>query len=354
MDFGLSPEQRQFADAVARLLVELAPVERVLRRADGDGFDAELWAALVALGAPATGLPVEVGGLGGNCLDAAVLAEAVGRAVTPVPSIAPWHLAPWLLARCGGEQERLGAVADGTARFAVALAEAGCAIDLRHDKDTLTGTVATLPEGAHATHLLLLDGDEARLVDLSDARATVLPLPSLDRTVPLAELRLEACPAIALDPAIAAPATRAELVDRARVLLAAQSVGAAQAMLDAAVDYVQLRRQFGQPLAAFQSVRHACAEMATALEPARALVWYAAHAIDIASPEARTTAAHAKAHADEVCREVATVATQLHGAIGFTHDLGLHLRLKRIATNRQLYGTPEQCRAEAAAAQGLG
>ena len=138
------------------------------------------------------------------------------------------------------------------------------------------------------------------------------------------------------------------------VLCAADTLGAAQHMLDAAVAYSGQREQFGRVIGSFQAVKHLCADMAAALEPCRALVWYAAYALDALPDEAHLSACHAKAHVAEVGTMVAKTATEVHGGVGFTDLLGLHYWFKRIGLNRQLFGGPERARADAAAAQGLG
>ena len=125
-------------------------------------------------------------------------------------------------------------------------------------------------------------------------------------------------------------------------------------MLDRAVAHAREREQFGRPIGSFQAVKHMCAEMAAMLEPCRALVWYAAYAQDALPDEARLAACHAKAHLGEVGREVSRLATEVHGGMGFTDELGLHHWFKRISVNRQLLGGPERCRREAAALQGWG
>ena len=143
------------------------------------------------------------------------------------------------------------------------------------------------------------------------------------------------------------------VLDAGRVVLAAETLGAAQAMLDRAVSYAGQRRQFGRVIAGFQAVKHVCAEMAAWLEPCRAFLWYAAQAQDAPEPEARMLASQVKAHLDEVGRDVARHATEVHGGMGFTELLGLPFRFKRIMANRQLLGGPERCREDAAAAQGI-
>jgi alkylation response protein AidB-like acyl-CoA dehydrogenase len=145
----------------------------------------------------------------------------------------------------------------------------------------------------------------------------------------------------------------ATIIDIGRVMLAADSLGAAQNMLEQAVAYAKQREQFNRPIASFQAVKHMCAEMAAGLEPCRAMVWYAAHAVDQAPDELRVVACQTKAHVSEVAKFVAKTATEVHGGMGFTDLLGLHYWFKRIGYNRQLLGAPEIVRELAATAQGL-
>jgi alkylation response protein AidB-like acyl-CoA dehydrogenase len=139
----------------------------------------------------------------------------------------------------------------------------------------------------------------------------------------------------------------------ARVLLAADLLGCCDRALELALAYAMQRRQFDRPIASFQAVKHLCAEMAAELEPARALVWYAAYAFDNAPDEAPLMAAHAKAHLAEIGRFIARTSTEVHGGIGMTDLLGLHYWFKRIGLNRQLLGSPERLREEAARVQAL-
>ena len=95
-----------------------------------------------------------------------------------------------------------------------------------------------------------------------------------------------------------------------------------------------------------------CSEMAARLEPCRSLAWYAAHAIDVESDDAALMALLTKSHVAEMGQFVARTATEVHGGMGFTEDLGLHLWFKRIGANRQLLGGPNHIREEAAKLQG--
>jgi alkylation response protein AidB-like acyl-CoA dehydrogenase len=134
-------------------------------------------------------------------------------------------------------------------------------------------------------------------------------------------------------------------------MLAADSLGAAQNMINKAVDYAKERKQFGRAIGSFQAVKHMCAEMVAELEPCYALVWHAAHAQKHMPNEARLMACQAKSHLSDVTKDVAKKSTEVHGGMGFTDLLGLHYWFKRIGLNRQLLGTPERVREEAASLQ---
>ncbi|HBN91005.1 MAG TPA: acyl-CoA dehydrogenase, partial [Hyphomonas sp.] len=136
-------------------------------------------------------------------------------------------------------------------------------------------------------------------------------------------------------------------------LLAADTLGAAQCMLDKAVAYAGDRQQFGRVIGSFQAVKHLCAEMAAKLEPARALIWHAAHALDVEDDEALAMAFLAKAHMAEVGTFIAKTSTEVHGGMGFTDLVGLHYWYKRIGVNRQIMGSPMALRELAAQQQGL-
>jgi alkylation response protein AidB-like acyl-CoA dehydrogenase len=79
-------------------------------------------------------------------------------------------------------------------------------------------------------------------------------------------------------------------------------------MIEQSVAYAQQRKQFGRAIGSFQAVKHMCAEMIAALEPARSLLWYAAHSFDALPDEAPQMACHVLAHVSEIGREIASTA----------------------------------------------
>ena len=108
-------------------------------------------------------------------------------------------------------------------------------------------------------------------------------------------------------------------LDAARVNIAMGAVGAAQAALDLSIDYARTRTQFGRPIGSFQLVQKHIVDMTVRVEAARALGYRAAAALD-ANQDARTACSIAKLYATEAAHEVADMALQVHGGLGYATD----------------------------------
>ncbi len=351
MDFGLSEQQTLLQDSVNRCLDECASLDAVRRIAVDDGQDDIIWSALAQLGAAAILIPEDNGGVGLGALDAAIVAECLGYHCAPAPYLGSAVLGPLALAQAGDQDSRLARLAAGEWRIGVALGEAvGARADagIRSTRDRLTGKALYALDPQADEYLV---ADQRRHLFLAPAKAAQRQaLATIDKTRPTCELIFDNAPATRLS---VNPDHLTNLLDAGRIMLAADTLGAAQNMLDRAVAYAKERQQFNRPIGSFQAVKHLCAEMAAALEPCRATVWYGAHALDAIPAEAHLTACHAKAHIAEVGTFVARKATEVHGGMGFTDLLGLHYWFKRIGFNRQMLGAPELVREEAARAQGL-
>jgi len=355
MRFALSEDQTLLQDSLNRALADLSPLDRVRKFADGAERSApDIWAGLSELGLPGLIVPEEYGGLGLGMLEAALAAEALGRVVAPTPFLGSAVLAPLALKLAGSEAQRrewLPKLASGEAVAGVAISEpiAGARDDagVTARDGRLSGKALFALDAPGAD--LLVVADRTGGLHLARAAESAELMGSIDATRRISELIFKDTPAEGL--------TSNQALDRLRdaawILLAADTLGAAQSMLDKAVAYAKERRQFGRTIGSFQAVKHLCAEMAAELEPARALVWYAAYAFDHAPDEAPLMAAHAKAHLSEIGRFIARTATEVHGGIGMTDLLGLHYWFKRIGQNRQLLGGPERVREIAARMQGL-
>src|SRR5260370_12593040 len=130
----------------------------------------------------------------------------------------------------------------------------------------------------------------------------------------------------------------APVLQRAAIGAAAEMLGAARRCLEMSVEYAKVRQQFGQPIGAFQAIKHACAEMLLEVENAHAAVYYAAWALDAGSPDAELAASVAKAYVGDASRKVCGSSIQVHGGIGFTWEYDLHLYVKRAKHFEPLYG----------------
>ena len=356
MDFALSADQRLMQASVAGVLGRASPLARVRAFAEGgEPVARDVWTALTELGLPGLLVAEEHGGLGLGLLDAALAAEILGAHVAPAPFLGSAVLAPLALAAAGSPTQKsawLPRLAGGEivagAILHEALAGARDAPGVTVKGGRLTGGSMFALDASGADILLVADRSGGlHLVEAKEVHVT--PLATIDATRRFAEVRFENAPAEPL----AGQGALDRLRDAAFIILAADMLGVAQAMLDKAVAYAQERCQFGRPIGSFQAVKHLCAEMAAELEPCRALVWYAAYAFDTIPAEAPLVAAHAKAHLAEVGRFVARTATEVHGGVGFTDLLGLHYWFKRLGVDRQIFGGPEHLRAHAANLQGL-
>ncbi|ORZ39486.1 acyl-CoA dehydrogenase/oxidase, partial [Catenaria anguillulae PL171] len=130
-------------------------------------------------------------------------------------------------------------------------------------------------------------------------------------------------------------------LDGGRVNIASCSLGGAQAALEAAIEHVGVRKQFGKPLASFQNAQFKLAEMATNLTASRLMVRQAAGMLDAGSDSANAYCAMAKMFATEHCYQVCDEALQLHGGYGYLKDYPVQQYLRDLRVHRILEGTNE-------------
>jgi alkylation response protein AidB-like acyl-CoA dehydrogenase len=327
MRFHLSPEQVAIQDAIRGTLADVWPLERMHKFADGDAdFDLPSWNALMALGLGSILLPDSGMGL----LDAALVCEIAGEGAAAGPLI--------------GQLLSVAAVARSSNEAAKAHLEGLCA----------GSAVATLALGdspyvqcANAATLFLAGTRDGamHLVEAGEGIG-IEPVKSTDRTRPISKVSFTGATTHILfsagDPMVG------KIHDAALVLIAADALGGAQHCVDQSVAYAKDREQFGQPIGRFQGLKHQLAHMALDVEPARALLWYAAYAHDADLPDAPRAAAMAKAHLCDVYTRTARAAIAAHGGIGYTWEYGLNYWFRRSVFNRAWLGSPSTHRARAA------
>jgi len=357
MQFILTDEQTQFRDAVQRFLRDKSPTTEVRRLMETEeGFDRQVWEQMCGdLGLAGIHIPEAYGGLGFGMVELGIVMEEMGQALYCSPYFASAVLAANVILLGADERHRellLPGIAAGTRIATLAVTEpdgrwdeGGITLTARPAADgfTLDGTKKFVLDGCIANTvivaarlaaggiaLLLVDGDAEGLTRRS--------LNTLDDTRKLAELNFSGVQATLLGPPTEASAALARGGDLSTIALANEMVGGAQALLDSAVDYAQMRMQFGRLIGSFQSIKHKCAEMLLDVELAKSAAYYAAEAAAEDDPELPALASLSKALASEVYMATAAECIQIHGGIGFTWDQDTHLWFKRAKSSEVFLG----------------
>ncbi len=361
MDFGLSEDQLLLEQTVRAFLADRIPITRVRELRDLDcPNDRGHWSELAELGIAGIRIPENQGGSDLSLLDAALVSQSLGHAAIPSPFLTSAVMVPVALAEIGGNDAEpsatwLSGIASGEVAFGLAVTEAFSVREeagVRVSGKGLSGKALMALDVRSADLILVCVGTDGLAVIRADAPGlTITALETIDTTRCTSELVLDnVTPEVVFEdcrPAID------RMLDAGRVALAADTLGAAETMIDQAVAYSLERKQFDRAIGSFQAVKHMCAEMIADLEPARSLLWYAAHSFDTLPDEAPQMACHALAHMAEIGHQIASVATQVHGGIGWTDEQNVHFWFKRISVARHLLGGPEFLRGRAADLQGL-
>ena len=360
MYFGLSEEQKSLEENINRFLADNAPLDTIKAVANGEEIQAKsVHQGILVLGLSGLVIPEEYGGLELNMLFATVVAAALGSGTAPVPYAGSYVMAPLAINLAGSDGQKnqwLPKIAGGECVIGVGLSEyVGAREDagIEFSNGKLSGRSLFLIDGKNAdAYLLANKSGELFLIEASSPGIEVIELTTVDKTRTSIELILKDVNADLLSGS-SDKSIIEKVLDAGRIMLAADTVGAAQVMLDKSVAYSLERKQFGRLIGSFQAVKHMCAEMAAELEPCHSMIWHAAHCFDNVPEEARLMACQTKAHISEVGQQVSKTATEVHGGMGFTDELGLHYWFKRIGLNKQLLGSPELIREEAGKLQGF-
>lgn len=373
MDFSLTDDQLMIRDAAADFLAQTSASAAVRAVLDSEtGFDPQLWAQIAAeLGWCATAIPEALGGLGLGAVELVLLLEQMGRRQLCAPFFSTVALAATALIEVGDEAAKaqfLPRIAAGELRATLALAGQGVRLGVpgvlaRPQSDgswRLAGELAHVPDGASAELLLVLarvEDDDLALFAVPAQTACLKrqALQTWDQTRRVARVSLEGVVLEAtarVDGGGLSLSSLQGIEARAALLLAAEQLGGAQQCLDMSLAYVAERSQFGQKIAAFQAIKHRCAQMMVEIEATRSLVYGAAALSDSGgdADSVRLEAGAAKARASETFFFCAQEAIQLHGGVGFTWEYDPHLYFKRAQAGTHWLGTPDQWRERIAAA----
>lgn len=311
-DCSLAPEQDDLRAAFANLFEKECPPERV-RASEPLGFDPGLWRTLVAAGALTMALPEAAGGDGGGLVEAALVAEELGRRAAPAPLI-EGVVAARVLAAVGAPSALRDAATNGERVATVALHAVGA------------GARQLVPAGAVADVVI---GFEDDLLVAFAADEQPVPVTNL-AAGPLAWRMLSgAGTRTVLADGDEARVAFADAVREWKVLMAAAQTGIAQAALDVAVEYANERHAFGVPIGTFQAIAHSLVDVAIGVEGSRHLTWRAAWFCDHERESATEPALVSSLHARDVANRAASIGIHVQGGFGFTLESDLQLYFRR-------------------------
>jgi pimeloyl-CoA dehydrogenase small subunit len=364
MDFDLAEEQRLLRDSIDRLLSDRYAFEK--RRAylaEPEGWSRELWAQYAELGLLGLPFAEEDGGFGGGGVETMLVMQSFGRALAAEPYLASIVLAGTALRLAGNEAQRralVPAIAEGRLRLALAHGEAQARYDL---PDVLTGAKPKsggwVLDGAKS---VVLHGDSAdRLVVsartaggredragitlfLIDGAAAGVARRSYTlrdgtRAAEIVLSGVELGPEAVLGEVGGGLPIIERVVEAGIAALAAEAVGAMEAMQALTLEYLKTRQQFGQPIGRNQALQHRASEMYMALEQGRSLAMLAAMTLEEGDPAERARSiATVKVGIGQAARFVSQNAVQLHGGIGMTEEYAVGHYFRRCMVIEHTFG----------------
>jgi len=361
MNFGFTEEQELLRKTARDFLGECAPMGVVRDIMESDApYSPSLWKQLAELGWTGLALPEAYGGADLGMLELCIVLDELGRSLAPVPFL-PTAIAATAILEIGDapqKQRWLPRIGGGHTIATLAITEAAgtenpADLNLPATADAdgwiLNGEKMFVPDAASADLLLVaarLEGQGEQglglfLVPRETAGVTTSSLESMDLLRPLYEVsfrdaRLPAHALLGGDRDVWPRLSR--VLDRARVMIAAEMVGGAERCLESSVAYAKERVQFGKPIGVNQAIKHKCADMLFEVESARSITYYAAWAAREDNDEAPLTAAMAKAYVSDAYRHTAAENIQIHGGVGFTWEYDCHLHFRRAKSDEVWLG----------------
>ena len=363
MQFSFTSEQEEFRSILRRFLDEKSPPATVRRLMETEtGWDRSAWHDLnQQLGLTAIHIPEAYGGQGFSFIELGIVLEEMGRALLCAPYFASIALAATAIINAGTEAQKralLPSIADGTCIATLAFTEP-------NGKWDMTGIETTATQSAgrfrlDGTKSFVLDGNTADLIVVLARRPgssgndglslftvpgnapglTRRSLKVIDPTRKQARLEFRSVEASLLGEEAAAAVPFAKTMTQAAACLANEMVGGAERLRESALDYANLRVQFGRTIASFQSMKHKQADMLVDVELAKSAAYAAASAAADDDPDLASVASLAKAAASEAYIQTAISTIQIHGGIGFTWDNDTHLWFKRAKSSEVFLGDP--------------
>ena len=358
MPLILTEEQTMLKEAADGFLNEHAPIAhlRKLRDSrDADGVSRDLWRAFGEMGFAGVIIPEEHGGSGLGAVEAGVMAEALGRTLTPSPFLGTGVLSAKMLVDGGSAEQQtawLPRIAAGEAIVSLAVDEGA-----KHAPARITTVAERSGNGfrLNGAKGFVLDGHVADALIVAALTENGLTLflvdpktsgVEIERTVmvdahnaarvTLTDVEVDA------DAVIGAVDGGETLLEGAlnlgRACAAASLNGAGDQAFQTTMAYLRTRKQFGKLIGEFQALQHRSAHLFSEIEIARAAVMGALTALDSERPDAGLIVSVAKAKAGRVAELAVQEAVQMHGGVGMTDEFDVGLFMKRVRVLNELLG----------------
>ncbi|MCH2170045.1 acyl-CoA/acyl-ACP dehydrogenase [Myxococcota bacterium] len=366
MDVDLSEDQEFFRETTRKFLETEIPVENVRQLADNPaGFDRDWWRRGCEMGWTSMLVPEEHGGgslEGEGLLDLVIVAEEMGRLITPGPLLATNVVALAVTERGTEDQKKelLPGIVSGDVLATWALNESGgrwhpesLELEARPVEGgfSLRGTKEPVEAAGHVDQILVTARTENGLTQFlvpSDADGmTITPMESLDLVRRYGSIQFD-------DVFVPASSVLGEVgqaeddVERqlqvAIALQLAETVGTVDRIFEVTLEWMFDRHSFGRPLASYQALKHRFADMKLYHEANQAAATAVARAVQHHDEEASLKASSAKSYVGDHATFVLQECVQMHGGLGVTWEYDLHLYLRRATTNQVQYGTPDDHR----------
>jgi acyl-CoA dehydrogenase len=373
MPLILTDEQAMLKEAADGFLAEHAPLAHLRRLRDdrdANGVSRDLWRAFGEMGFAGVVIPEDHGGSGLGAVEAGVVAEALGRTLTPSPFLGSGVLSAKVLTEAASAEQQaawLPRIAAGEAIVALAVDEAA-----KH----APAKIATVAERAgngfrlNGAKGFVLDGhvaDALIVAALTEGGLTLFlidpktPGVEIERTamvdahnaarVTLTDVAIDADAVIGAVDGGEAPLEAA--LNLGRACAAASLTGAGDQAFQITLDYLRTRTQFGKFIGEFQALQHRAAHLFSEIEIARAAVLGALQALDAGREDAALAVSVAKAKAGRVAELAVQEAVQMHGGVGMTDEFDVGLFMKRVRVLNELLGDAGFHQERMARAQGF-
>jgi alkylation response protein AidB-like acyl-CoA dehydrogenase len=365
MDFSFTDEQSMLRDTVASYLSDHYSFDqRHAMLAKEPGWSPAVWKAfaeeLGILGAP---FSEELGGLGGGPIENMIVLQEMGRSLVVEPYLGTVVIGGGFLKHSGyaGAETLIGQIISGGAIFAFAYAEPQGRYNLADLKTTakkdggayvLNGAKAVVIGAPYATHLIVTartgggqreqEGVSVFIVEKSAPGVSTRDYPTVDgfraSEVTFENVKLGA-------DALVGPEDHAmplieKVVDEAVVATCGEACGVLAKLHEGTLEYTRQRRQFGQPISAFQVLQHRMVDMFIQVEQAVSMTYMAT--IKLADDRQRAkSAAAAKVQIGKACRFVGQNAIQLHGGMGMTDEMAIGHYFKRSTMIESAFGSTD-------------